>query len=360
MLPVHKMRAGILTFHDGLNHGAYLQAFCLASCMQDLGLECRILNYKNPHHWRKENVQPWFAYRRPVRFLDRVRKGRAFRRDLREMPRTPYTRSAEIIRSHELDVVVLGSDVIWDLSLFGVDPLYFSPYPNAWTLAYAASCGSSKRESLLKTPEVVKGIRALNQISVRDRYTADIVEDVTGQRPPVVLDPVLLPDHLDHVMRGSPPNLPPYLLVYGSHFEPGDAESIRNFAKEKGLLVLSVGYRNSWADRNCLHIGPLEILSWFQAASFVLTSTFHGTIFALRCRKQFRVRLHRGNENKVRALLGLVGCTECAIPAGKTWTGSNMEPSICFDRVFHALEKKRESSMRYLSSAIASAQSESH
>jgi len=354
------MKAGILTFHDGLNHGAYLQAFCLATCVQELGLKCRILNYKNSLHWRKENVEPWLAYRRPVRFLDHLQKRRAFRHDQKAMPRTPYTRSAETIKGHEFDVVILGSDVIWDISLFGVDSLYFTQFPNAWTLAYAASCGRSDRESLLNTPEVVNGLRTLNQISVRDRNTADIVEEVTGHRPPVVLDPVLLLENLDHVRRGCPPKLPPFLVVYGPHFEPGDAESIREFSREHGLMVVSIGYRNSWADRNCLQVGPLNILTWFQSASFVFTSTFHGTIFALRCRKQFRVRLHPGNQNKVSALLASVGCSECAITAGEPWTQRGMENPVCFDRVFHALEQERKSSMGYLSSALSSAWNERH
>ena len=68
------MQIGILTYHEGLNHGAYLQALAIMRIIEKLGHDVTIINYKNKEHWLQEDVRPWMAYRRPIRFVDRFKK----------------------------------------------------------------------------------------------------------------------------------------------------------------------------------------------------------------------------------------------------------------------------------------------
>ena len=42
---------GILTFHDGINHGAFFQALALQTYLNKLGLCTSLVNYKNKQHW---------------------------------------------------------------------------------------------------------------------------------------------------------------------------------------------------------------------------------------------------------------------------------------------------------------------
>ena len=48
------MKIGILTFHDGINHGAFFQAFSTYSFLKANGYDVEIINYKNKRHWFTE------------------------------------------------------------------------------------------------------------------------------------------------------------------------------------------------------------------------------------------------------------------------------------------------------------------
>lgn len=42
------MKVGILTFHNAHNYGASLQAYALKMCIQQMGHDVTIVNYRNP------------------------------------------------------------------------------------------------------------------------------------------------------------------------------------------------------------------------------------------------------------------------------------------------------------------------
>lgn len=50
------MKVGILTFHEGYNHGAFLQAFCMVRAVRDAGGDPVLINYKNRRLWYLENM----------------------------------------------------------------------------------------------------------------------------------------------------------------------------------------------------------------------------------------------------------------------------------------------------------------
>ena len=173
------MRIGILTYHDGLNHGAYLQAFATMRILQEAGHDIRIINYKNREHWLQEDVRPWFKYRRPVRFIDRIKKQRAFKEDHKRFAMTAFTKSPDKVQKLDFDVVVVGSDVVWNYKIFGFDALYFGKLPARRVISYASSFGWANLEG--KHPDgVEQGLKSFDAISVRDSNTWKIVKEYTG------------------------------------------------------------------------------------------------------------------------------------------------------------------------------------
>ena len=61
------------------------------------------------------------------------------------------------------------------------------------------------------------------------------------------------------------------------------------------MKLISVDYSNSWCDKNIIDIDPFEWLGYFKNAKYVLTSTFHGTIFSLK----YKSRLLREKMSKL-------------------------------------------------------------
>ena len=301
------MKIGILTYHEGLNHGAYLQAFSTMRVLQEAGHDVSIINYKNREHWLQEDVRPWLAYRRPVRFLDRFKKERAFKKDHKQFKLTPFTRNSEKVQEWSFDVVVVGSDVVWNYKIFGYDPVYFGRVNAQRKISYAASSGWVNHEE--EHPEgMSQGLCSFDAVSVRDENTRTIVKTATGEDVPIVLDPTLIYDFsTDEVMTKRIEELGDYLLIYAYVTDPGMVRKIQVLAAERGLKTLSLGYRQLWCDMTLMDVGPLEWLSFYKHAACVATSTFHGTIFALKYEKEFLYIKNEKAKNRVVSLAEACG-----------------------------------------------------
>lgn len=293
-----------------MNHGAYLQAYATMRVLQELGHEAIIINYKNRTHWWDEDVRPWLAYRRPIRFIDRFHKQGAFKKDQKRFNQTRFTRKPEAVHRLKFDVVVVGSDVVWNYKVFGFDDLFFGNLPASRIISYAPSFGWVNHGDT--HPEgVAEGIQKFDAISVRDENTRKIVESITGESPPVVLDPTLIYDFADDVVvTDRIEKLGKYIMVYAYVTDPEVISTVRNYAVAHGLKVVSVGYRQFWCDKVYMDVGPMEWLGFYHHAAAVATSTFHGTIFALKYEKEFFYIKNEKAHNRVASLAELCGLTE--------------------------------------------------
>lgn len=305
------MKIGILTFHEGINHGGFFQAYFLQSYFESLGHDVKIINYKNAAHWRNE-YKAFLITRSPIRLLKNLRKIINFRRDqgaLNLMPKRLTTNPNNIpYITSEFDVVVVGSDVVWDFefSFTGSDSVYFGKglQPRSKIISYAASMGRSK-SSLPET--LSKYLNNFSSLSVRDDNTKNFVSSAVEIEATKVIDPTLLmPVSQLPLTSGLPTEEVrgnEYLLVYSFMLPKGWRQEIESFAAAQGLEILVIGYPQKGLGRNMTHIGPFEWVGYFKKAKYVITSTFHGTIFALLNEKKFLTIPNEAIENKVVSLL---------------------------------------------------------
>jgi hypothetical protein len=96
-----------------------------------------------------------------------------------------------------------------------------------------------------------------------------------------------------------------YLLLYSYAGRTNSWQEIRvikAFAKSAGLKVISVGTYHNWCDKNII-ADPFELLSYFKIAKYVITDTFHGTIFSIINHKRFCTIMRSSNSEKLSSLL---------------------------------------------------------
>ena len=62
------MKAALLSFHNGCNYGAALQAYALQEAVASLGVDCEYINYVNTH--RKELYDMRARFRKAIRQRD--------------------------------------------------------------------------------------------------------------------------------------------------------------------------------------------------------------------------------------------------------------------------------------------------
>lgn len=300
------MKIGILTFHEGINHGGFFQAFSTYSFLKSGGYDVEIINYKNRMHWLAE-YKAFLFTKNPRTLLSNIKKIRAFKKDQEEMNLGVFTKDASKI-TQNFDVIVVGSDVVWNYewSFLGKDPVYFGQgfIARKW-ISYAPSFGAVDCENTIIPDYVSNGLRKFTHISVRDENSKCIVKKACGKEAKVVLDPTFL---LETNGMEKPIKVnEPFLLVYAYALRDTDVSQTIAFCKKNKLKVVAVGYSQPWADFNIINLGPFEWIGYFNEASYVLTGTFHGTLYSLKYRKNFITSNNKGISNKTKTILSKLG-----------------------------------------------------
>ena len=299
------MKIGILTFHNGLNHGAFLQVFATLNFLRKKYNDVSVINYKNKKHLFNEDIYQIFKYRNPFRIIDFFKKRKAFRIDQKELLLTKFTTNIKDVKSFDLDVVIVGSDVVWNTKIFGFDKIYFGGLDNSKQISYAASFGWSYNQN--SNSMIKEGILKFSKLSVRDDNSKKIIKSLINYSPRIVLDPTFLCDWKNYEYSSSRvKKYNNYILIYAYKLTNEEINFVRDFAKKNNLICVSIGYRQKWCNENLIDVGPFEWLSFFNKASYVVTSTYHGTIFSIIYQKKFYVSINNKIKSRVLSLFKLV------------------------------------------------------
>ncbi|WMT87658.1 polysaccharide pyruvyl transferase family protein [Pelagibacterium sp. 26DY04] len=304
-------RIAVLTFHRCINYGSYWQARCLVEGLRERGHGAVLLDHHSERvkraEWRSA-LQPLLPKRSEKADLP-LYAGKT-RRFLDAIDSLPLSKPFALDRPWEMDpheLVLVGSDEVWNLRhpWYGGHPVFFGEGVRAGQIAsYAASFGNQDAGEGLDGRWAGK-LRDFSRISIRDQNSRRLVEDALGCEPELVLDPCL---QFSHLIEGKAlRRLPPYLAVYGHGFPQWFIDNVRVFAQDKGLRLISIGYRNDWADEQWIDAGPEEFAGFMAGAQAVVTTFFHGCVFALVNQKPFACALTDYRSNKIRDLTETVG-----------------------------------------------------
>ena len=230
-------------------------------------------------------------------------------------------------------------------------------------ISYSSSAGyanPSDVESDGMQDEMIKGFSQFDVIDARDKNTFELASRYAKQAVHYTIDPTLLYDFSQETPETSiPPN---YLLVYayGGRIDAAiDVKKITQYAKSKNLRVVSVGFYNDWCDENIV-VKPFDLLAVFKHASYVITDTFHGTIFSIKYCKPF-VSIIQGenkwgsNASKVGFLLQQLNLSSRIINHSDN-LASDLDASIDYVAVNHTLAILRDQSLQFLHGALNKAE----
>lgn len=298
------MKIGVLTFHRCINYGSYWQARCLVEGLRGAGHDAELLDHDCPDVRRAEwrcAFQPELPRRTP-RADYRLYAGKA-RRFLSAFDALPQSRRFPLARPEqagEYDAVLVGSDEVWNFRhpWYGSQPIFFGQgLKSDRVIAYAASFGNHDAADGIH-PDWAERLRGFAAISVRDDNSRRLVAQGLGEEPALVLDPCL--QFPPPEAEGRPPQ--GYVALYGHSFPGWFQSAIRAWADERKLPLVSIGYRNDWADTQRIDIGPEQFSELIGSAAAVATNFFHGCVFALHHRRPFVCAPSAYRFNKVRDL----------------------------------------------------------
>jgi len=342
---------GIVTYHDGINFGAYLQVYALQKTLNSLGFDNKIINYKSKQHWWKEYCCI-LNTKRPSLLVANLKKIVKFKKSQRLLDQTEFSFSTEAFNPQHFDAIIFGSDEIWNYRnpLIGYDSAYFGGGFTAERLiSYAASCGNLDTTTGF-TSEIVGLLSRFNSISVRDENSQAIVCKAIGREPEIVLDPTLLHDFTGLEIE-APAN--DFIMVYTTGFSSAHEAAIRAYADAKGKRLISIGYRNSFCDQSVAGIGPFEFLGYLKKADEVITSMFHGTLFSIKYGKPFCIITDAYRTNKLATILGMLGLKGRVVAVDRSIADVLAAP-IDYAPVRKTLEQEKERSLEFIRNALTS------
>lgn len=305
------MKIGILTFHRCINYGSFWQAFALADRIRQNGHEAVILD----HYSKRVNRAEWKCALQPtlptpvpaadIRFYKE--KVRNFFVAFEKMPLSEPFPLEDSRQMEPCDLVIVGSDEVWNLShpWYGYYPVFYGDGINASRkIAFGASFGNYD-VSWRPDHEWVSKLFNFDAIAVRDKNSQTIITNILGFAPEMVPDPCL----------AFPPVAPeeklpypiPYAAVYGHNFSESFTAKAKMWAKRKKIKLISIGYRNSWADEQWLTAGPFEFAAFIAQAEVVVTNFFHGCVFSLINSKPFVCETTSYRNHKILDLMDKVG-----------------------------------------------------
>lgn len=310
------MKIGILTLALETNYGGILQAFALQKVLRDMGHEVYTIDRHNRRAYKslkanilgyaKRNIQRYLQYKNvpvcwnPFVTEEVYRVITSNTRDFvaRNMNMTRECWSdelAEIDKEYKFDAYVVGSDQVWLPAYYPSSFLSFVNRPYVIKVIYAASCG---RKSFLDVDgakeNVAEYAKDFSGISVREDSLVHQTAKYLGITPVHVLDPTLLLTPNDY-LNASLDNVGTDPVVFSYILDMNEEKTKLGKAISKKIsLPLVEGnttcpyVKSKGADVTKCIFPPVD--NWIrnlQRAEFVITDSFHGTVFAILFNKQF-------------------------------------------------------------------------
>lgn len=349
----NQKKIGILTFHRCINYGSYWQARSLTEALRSRGFGAELLEHWSP----RINHVEWQCALQPVLptptpnsdYPLYALKMLKFHQAFAALPTSPAFSLENPADMEAYDLIIVGSDEVWNLyhPWYGQYPLFFGDGLRTNRLAaYAASFGNYPASHKLDRIWADK-LQRFQSISVRDENSRQIISDALGRDPEIVLDPCLLFPPRAHVSPTG--QLHPYIALYGHNFSPPFSHAIQHWAKLHDHRIVSIGYRNDWADEQWITAGPEEFAHFMAHAGAVATNFFHGCVFALLNTKPFVCELSDYRSNKICELMNTIGGQRHLVSENTPVSEVDALLSESFScKIGQRINTLRDSSNRYL------------
>lgn len=299
------MQIGLITIYHVPNYGSVLQTFATQKVLEQMGHVCHVINYRYPNEWHYAH-----GAKRPSRFRELIKKLglRPYHRKEKYLNifkkrhfnfSRSYSSFFELMNEswNSYDTIVVGSDQVWNPRFLKGDKTFLLSFvPNGKRRISIASSFAQNELPSEFVPLFRDELSRFDAISVREQNGVDIIHNQLhiDKVVFVCLDPTLLlgKDEWKRIVpRSSFKKKRPYILVYLLQYAfnptPYFWEVVRHY-KEKmncDVIVLS-GYNKRVAE----NLGDVldksdakvpEFIDLFDNADLVITSSFHGTAFAI-------------------------------------------------------------------------------
>jgi hypothetical protein len=342
------VKVGILTFHHAANYGAVWQATSLAEAISGLGHSVEMIDYRPPAAVRVYRKAMLSGRHIPWNILKSWKLSRDLRSGVKLSPGGPITDRKQLNSiANRYEAVVVGSDEVWNIEgMRGWDPTYFLDFApdHVRKISYAASTGH-KINPGPHLEDMQRFLSRFHAISVRDETSANIVQEINGQRPAIVVDPTLLAGARNPLETNKD------LVVYGG-LSTHAKIWLRSAARKQNLRVLSIGFSNRVGGGIRIQAGLNEWLQTIGSANCVITTTFHGVLASIVHQRPFWVLPRVDPATKVKDFLKACNLNHLVLDERSLPGNLSKYETVDYGDLWALLKTDQMSSMNFLAESL--------
>ena len=361
------MNIGIITFHRARNYGAVLQSYAIQRFISESipEVNAEIIDYRSKYieeFYKPDIISGTLRHRVAVLFSrNKIKKRNAkFQAFIdRYIKLSPPCDMDSISQIEQYDKYIAGSDMIWhwhtmDGKIF-FDKTYFLHFVDdpLKKFSYAASFGVDKLPDQY-TNFYKEQLKDFSRISVRENSAVEIINQTIKKKAVCNIDPTLLFTSEEWKKIEKKPNQSGYVLLYEvGGISDKMRECAKKIANDKSipLVILYSEYHfiQFLKEKNG-HFGysPEEFLGWFDNAEYIVTNSFHGTVFSIIYHKDLFVEINTWiKNNRAFELMESLGLEKNIID-----NGLNLQQKIDWNYVDQKLDQFRSEAQNYLKSVI--------
>lgn len=303
-------KVGVITFSNTThNYGQILQCYAMQQVIKSIECAPFLIQYNNSSRCSYKCLTPIGRFLKFISacsyYFHKMSSGKGF--PLQPAKKEPDRHFEDFIKNHILtvyyddvnclymnppigDAFICGSDQIWGTgtSLYYLD---FIKDKKTKKIAYAPSFGGAKLNilDLLKIRILIKDFR---HISVRENDGVEICKKCGRDDAIVVPDPTLILPVAEYKSIASSNLVPQHDYAFVYMLKNKTDFNIYDFEKEavaRGLKVIYVTANGLEDDYPKLYPTIEEWLGLIENASFVVTNSFHCSVFSLLFNKIFKI-----------------------------------------------------------------------
>lgn len=371
-------KVGILTqpLHD--NYGGLLQAYALKEVIQSLNHEVIIINRRGKEtskarrFFSKMKKKLFKQKINPRDFLSRNErniissKTLAFRKKYISVESEPITDDSTMARlnTRGLTAYVVGSDQCWRPKYSPQITNYFLDFAEEQKaikrISYAASFGVSNWEYNSQLTKRCSSLaKKFDAISVREDSAVALVEQHLDRKAIHVLDPTMLLEKEHYIkiteeegVKASSGELKVYILDKTKQKEKivAEAQNLLGLKEFEVLPKKRFGLDDFRTIQDFVYPGPIQWLKGYRDAKFVITDSFHGTVFSILFNRPFIVipNISRGIA-RFESLLKMFGLEDRLISDMEDFDLETMlNSAIDWASVNRILDKERGKAIEFL------------
>ena len=352
------MRIGIVTLPIHDNYGMILQNYALQKVLRSLGHTPITINFLYPTPlWRfvlstcksillyfiPGRRRPFSSYR--VKQSPRI-KVFVDKYIVRTRPIRRYTR--RLLCEYRIESLIVGSDQVWRprFNRYLEDMfLRFAQRVDMRKIAYAASFGVGTLEfSERQLQRCTPLLQQFDKVSVREDSGVDLCRNYFHVNAEHVLDPTLLLDKSDYerLCAEVPRRTEKFMACY---ILDSTEEQRRHIDRMAQQMHMTTKYFTSYHSSLTVE----EWLAMFRDAAYVVTDSFHGTVFSIIFGKPFIsiVNKERGTDRLV-SLLRIYKLESRLISSFKDLSIENIRERIDWNFIQERQQAEKDKSMTFL------------